>query len=298
LPRQLVFVHGRSQQHKNASDLKRAWITAWQSGLAKSGLEVPIDESDIRFPYYGDTLFALVDPDHAGEIPSVLVRGAVPDEDAAQQEFVAAVAREAQQALGIPDESVDAAATAVGPQERGPQNWRWVHAVLTAIDTHLPAGSGLALSLATHDVYRYLHNQGIRDAIDEGVRAALSGDQETVVVGHSLGSVVTYNLLAHQGSPLGWRVPLYVTVGCPLGISAIRRTLAPVGHPECAPRWFNARDNRDVVALFSLDPGHFNVDPAVENKDDVLNDTANRHGISGYLSDAEVAKRVHDAVVG
>lgn len=298
MPRQLLFVHGRSQQHKNASDLKQAWITAWQRGLAKGGLEVPIDESDIRFPYYGDTLDALVDPDHAGEIPPVLVRGAAPEEDAAQQEFVAAVAREAQQALRIPDETVDAAASELGPRDRGPQNWRWVHAVLTAIDTHLPGGSAAALALVTHDVYQYLHNPGVREAIDEGVRAALSADEETVVVGHSLGSVVTYNLLTDQGSALGWKVPLYLTVGCPLGISAIRRTLAPVTHPGCAPRWFNARDNRDVVALFLLDPGHFKVDPAVENKNDVKNDTANRHGISGYLSDAEVAKRVHDAVVG
>jgi hypothetical protein len=296
MPRRLVFVHGRSQQHKNASDLKQAWITAWQRGLAKSGLELPIDEGDIRFPYYGDTLDALVHPDHAGEIPPVLVRGAGPEEDAAQQEFVAAVVREAQQALGIPDESVDAAA-AVEPRERGPQNWRWVHAVLTAIDTHVPGGSATALALATHDVYQYLHNEGVRDAIDEGVRAALSADQETVVVGHSLGSVVSYNLLTGQGSALGWKVPLYVTVGCPLAISAIRRTLAPIGHPDCAPRWFNARDKRDVVALYLLDPGHFKVDPAVENKEDVNNDTANRHGISGYLSDAEVAKRVHDALV-
>ena len=141
-----------------------------------------------------------------------------------------------------------------------------------------------------------LKREGWRPLRD--VIVLLTGDEETVVVGHSLGSVVTYNLLTRQGSALDWKVPLYVTVGCPLGISAIRRTLAPVRHPECAPSWFNARDNRDVVALFPLDAGHFDVDPAVVNKDDVDNDTANRHGISGYLSDAEVAKRVHDAVVG
>jgi hypothetical protein len=46
-----------------------------------------------------------------------------------------------------------------------------------------------------------------------------------------------------------------------------------------------------------LDALHFGVDPAVENKDDVANGTSNRHGISGYLSDPIVARRIHDALV-
>ena len=35
----------------------------------------------------------------------------------------------------------------------------------------------------------------------------------------------------------------------------------------------------------------------IENKTDVRNPTANRHGISGYLDDAEVARRIHDALL-
>jgi len=57
--RQLVFVHGRAQQHKDASALKAEWLDALHDGLAKNGLRLPIAESDIRFPYYGDTLYDL-----------------------------------------------------------------------------------------------------------------------------------------------------------------------------------------------------------------------------------------------
>jgi pimeloyl-ACP methyl ester carboxylesterase len=295
MARQLVFVHGRSQQHKNASDLKAAWISAWETGLKKSGLALPIAEEDIRFPYYGDTLDALVREVPAGEVPDVLIRGEGGEDD--EKEFLAAVVLEAQRGLGITEEQVQAAAPEAEPFERGPQNWRWVRAILKAIDSSVPGGSGAGLALATYDVYQYLRNPGIRDMIEEGVRAAISADHETVVVGHSLGSVVSYNLLKREGDALDWRVPLYVTVGCPLAISAIRRALMPIGHPPCAPTWFNALDKRDVVALYPLDAGHFNVDPAVENKTDVRNDTSNRHGISGYLGDAEVAQRIYSAVV-
>jgi hypothetical protein len=60
--------------------------------------------------------------------------------------------------------------------------------------------------------------------------------------------------------------------------------------------WFNALDHRDIVALYPLDADHFGVEPAIENKTDVENHTDNRHGISGYLDDEVVARRIFDAL--
>jgi hypothetical protein len=58
-------------------------------------------------------------------------------------------------------------------------------------------------------------------------------------------------------------------------------------------------DTRDAVSLYPLDVQHFPLTPPVrpiENKIDVDNPTDNRHGISGYLGDPVVAKRIYDAV--
>jgi hypothetical protein len=293
MTRELVFVHGRSQQHKDAQGLKDAWISAWRAGLTKSGLDLPISEDRVRFPYYGDTLDALVRDLPDGDVPEVIVRGTGSDEE--ERQFVASVLAELAKANLVTNDQIDAAA---GEEvlERGPQNWRFVRAILTAIDRYVPGGSAAGIALATRDVYQYLRNPGIRDTIETGVRAAMTRGVETVVVAHSLGSVVAYNLLKREGAALGWRVPLFVTVGCPLGVTAIRRWLRPIGHPECASAWFNALDGRDVVALYVLDDEHFRVDPAIENKTDVHNDTDNRHGIAGYMGDEDVARRIHDAL--
>jgi hypothetical protein len=292
--RELVFVHGRSQQHKNADDLKKAWIDAWKQGLAKSSLGLPIGEDAIRFPYYGDTLDGLVRGVPDDQLARVVIRGE--DEDRQQQAFVAAVLDEIRRNAGVSDEQV--AEEAPGDVvERGLQNLRWVQAILKAIDRYVPGGSATSIALFTHDVYKYLTNPGIQDVIDRGVCEAFSEGVETIVVGHSLGSVVSYRLLAREGPKLGWVVPLYVTVGCPLAIGRIKSALRPVSHPKCASGWFNARDPRDVVALYSLDAAHFDVDPAIENKADVRNHTDNRHGISGYLDDPVVARRIHDALI-
>lgn len=292
--RQLVFIHGRSQQHKDSLALKRSWIDAWQSGLAASGLTLPLADEDIRFPYYGDTLDQLVQGRPAGEAAAVIVRGT--EEGADEQAFMRAILDEVQEKAGLTDDMVRAEATAEAIA-RGPQNWAWVQAILSALDSHVPGASGASVALFTKDVYHYLKNPAIRNPIDAGVRSAFAAGKETVVVGHSLGTVVALNVLRSDGDALGWKVPLFVTLGSPLAVRVIKRSIAPIGHPACAATWFNAMDERDVVALYPLDAQHFDVSPAIENKTDVDNDTENRHGISGYLSDPVVARRIHAALV-
>ena len=54
--RQLVLVHGRSPHRTDGAALKAEWLDALHSGLAAAGLTLPIPESEVRFPYYGDAL--------------------------------------------------------------------------------------------------------------------------------------------------------------------------------------------------------------------------------------------------
>jgi hypothetical protein len=294
MTRQLVFIHGRSQEYKDAEELKIQWISTWAEGLHKAGLQMPIAETEIRFPYYGDTLFDLEKGD-GGTPAEVIIRG-IFDEDEEEKRFMASVMQEVRAKAGVSDAQL-AAIAGQEVVERGILNHEWVLGILRALDTHLPGGSGASIALATHDVYQYLRNPGIRDVIESGVRAAMSPGVPTVLVGHSLGSVVAYNLLRRDAVALGWQVPLYVTVGCPLGVTAIRRALQPIQFPACAEHWYNALDPRDVVALYPLDVTHFGVSPAIENKTDVDNHTENRHGIAGYLNDPDVARQIHRALV-
>jgi hypothetical protein len=291
MTRQLVMVHGRAQEFKDPTALKAEWLDALRKGLAKSGLDLPIAEKDVRFPYYGQTLSDLVVGE--GAIAEVIVKGASASVE--ERVFLASVVEEVRRDKGISDARVEQLAGGE-VAEKGPLNWAWVQAGLRAIDEYVPGG-GAVLAAFTFDVYQYLENRGVSDTIEMGVRQAFRQAGSSVIVGHSLGAVVSYALLRREGQAQGWDVPLYVTVGAPLGVAAIRRRLSPLNHPRCVEKWFNARDSRDVVALNPLDAAHFAVDPAVENKNDVANHTSNRHGIAGYLDDAVVARRIHDALV-
>jgi hypothetical protein len=301
MTRQLVFVHGRAQENKDSIALKGEWIEAFNEGLEKSNLKLPIPETDVRFPFYGDTLYDLVAGKNANEAAAIIIRGQ--DSDSDEKRFLQSIMEEVRKKAGITDEQL----VAIAGQEvvdRGPLNWEWLQTVLQAIDRYVPYGSGGSIALATRDVYRYLKDKPIRDVIDSGVSAAIKPGIETVVVSHSLGTVVAYNLLRQSGQAHGWKVPLFVTLGSPLAVTEIRKTVkalaTPAQCPTCATAWFNAMDERDVVALYPLTAAQFPlnpVNPAIENKTDVRNKTENRHGIAGYLDDKEVARKIYDALV-
>jgi hypothetical protein len=300
MTKQLVLVHGRSQEHKDSKALKVEWLDALAEGLAKSSLKLPIADSDVRFPFYGDALYDLTNGKSADAAAEIIVRGT--DADADEQRFTRSVIEEIRQKANISDAQL---AQAAGEEvvRRGPQNWEWFQGILQAIDRYVPHGSGTSIALFTRDVYQYLKNSAIRQKIEDGVSQAITPGVETVVVSHSLGTVVAYNLLRREGHLRGWKVPLFITVGSPLAITEIRKTLkgfAPTRCPECASAWFNAMDERDVVALYPLSTARFPLDPlnpAILNKTDVRNRTRNRHGIAGYLDDKEVAKRIYDALL-
>jgi len=298
--RQLVFIHGRAQENKDSLALKAEWIADLKTGLEKSNLTLPIAETDIHFPFYGDVLYNLVAGKSAADAGEIIVRGA--QDDTRERVFIKAVLDEVLKENNIEDDDLVAIA---GSDfiERGPLNNKWVLAVLRAIDARIPGGSGFAIALATHDVFKYLYDSNIRKIIENGVRATLNSTRETVVVSHSLGTVVAYTLLLRDGTQAGWKVPQFVTLGSPLAVTAIRAalkaTVAPAQCPQCVGKWFNARDDLDVVALYSLTKDHFPLSPetpSIENKIDIKNGTPNHHGISGYLGDRDVAKRIYDAL--
>jgi len=286
----LVFIHGRSQQGKDPVVLKRQWLDALETGLQKSGLTLPTDV-EVLLPFYGNRLDEFT---KASEVPlteDLRTKGGEADADFLA--FEAAMAEALRQRAGITDQQIDAQ-YGDNAKPKGPQNWEWVQAILRALDKHVPGMSDKVLEAFIRDVYLYSTRSGVKTEINGIVAAALTDAEPVVVVGHSLGSVVGYSVLRED--PRALQVPLYITVGCPLGVRPIRDQLRPLKFPKSAKAWYNAYDDRDVVALYPLDRDNFPVAPAVTNYAKVKNHTDNRHGIVGYLDDPTVARTIYDAL--
>src|SRR4029434_431737 len=110
-----------------------------RKGLAKSKKKLPIPETDIRFPYYGQTLYDLVSDVPAEEAAQVIVKGA---EDETRRIFTEAVLNEIRRKLGITDAEVLEIAGG-NVVQKGIQNKKLVLVILRANDSYL---SGVSVS--------------------------------------------------------------------------------------------------------------------------------------------------------
>lgn len=286
----IVFIHGRSQGGQNPLALQKTWEQTLDVGLANAGLKLP-NETRILFPFYGDRLDELIAQIEIPTVDTAIMKGLPMGDPIAkfQGELLEDLARDAQ----VPDAAIQEAFK--GPvTQKGVQNWEWVQAILEALDNSTVMGSA-ALQTFTRDVYCYLQLPGIAKAIHAIVKPMLLAGP-CVVVAHSLGSIVAYRLLRELQDQVDVRG--LVTVGSPLGVNAVRsRILPPVlAMPGNVPWWYNAYDERDVVALRGLTQDNWPIDPAIENSNHVLNHTENRHGIIAYLDDIKVASKIHSAL--
>jgi hypothetical protein len=128
------------------------------------------------------------------------------------------------------------------------------------------------------------------------VRKAAAEHERVVVIAHSLGSIVGYDLFDGLADEV--EIPLFVTSGSPLGFPVVQRNLlpasagdgrrgGPVRNGGPVP-WLNAFDVRDFVAL---------VHPLANFYDAPLHEErtfnpSDPHSIQDYLSDPDVARPI------
>ena len=288
IPKRLVFVHGRGQQGRTTGELKKGWLDAFEGGAGNRKLPTDID---VFLPFFGDTLQKFVDEFNAGTSKDIQERGQPSDE---YLEFQYAVAEQLRKNAKISDAQIEAE-YGNDPKPRGPQNWAWVQAIARALDRNSPGIGETTLEAFTTDVFLYVKRRAVRDAVNKVVADVLN-DKPTVIVAHSLGTIVAYNIL--RSSKSSTQVPLLVTLGSPLALRAVREVLEPIVFPDKVGSWYNAFDTRDIVSLYSLDPENFPItgtSKTIENNPGLRNETDNRHGISGYLNKPAVVSRVLDA---
>src|SRR5512144_55502 len=153
-----------------------------------------------------------------------------------------------------------------------------------------------ALVQATlHDVYAYFFGGAgldIRATLEEALRGTT---RPVVLVAHSLGTVIAYDVLRAWGhGPL--RMPLFLTLGSPLAVTEIHDVVAqPLEVPQHVEAGVNASDARDVVALdHTVRPEYAPGEKCTDYI--VVNDSDNHHGIREYLRAPVVQQAVHEVV--
>jgi endonuclease G, mitochondrial len=285
--RTLTFVHGRSQQARDPEMLRQRWAAALNKGLTAAGRPAldPAAIEAIRFPYYGDVLWAEVVQGRAA-VPDVATLDAVQRVDPGLPDPVnrrqVAVLQSMAHELGAPASPASVALLAVPSSVpvRGLLEWVANH---SGVDEAVIRGF-------LRDVSAYLELPGCRASVQNVVRPVLLADADSVLIGHSLGGVVCAELLAED--QVRERVGLFVAVGAPLGLDAVIDGMRPPGSARPASPWVNVYDLRDWVALGSPLPQTGGLREQLA----VANPRSYEHSIESYLAHPEVATVIADAL--
>jgi hypothetical protein len=160
---------------------------------------------------------------------------------------------------------------------------------------------GAALGISFPDpIFRFVVGKFASDAVDylygpyteamrAPVRAALlKTPTPRVIVAHSLGSVIVYDVLC-EPALAGLRLDLWVTLGSPLGIGNIQSKLRdgasrPNPVPTQLSAWDNFADRFDPVAIDATLRDEFRPPKDFAHDEAVNNRARNNHDMPGYLA--------------
>ena len=278
----LVFIHGMRQEGRLRSVLRADWEAALTNAWKASAM--PIPDYQLEMPFYGEELDALTRELRGPAAGRIVARGGVSED--VYTDLEATILRQLAQRAGATDSDV---LKELGQDvtERGALSWERVQATLRWLSKNAPWLAERALRLA-RQVDAYLDRPHVQKAVDAIVGPALSRGP-SVVVAHSLGTVVSYRLLREYGTKAN--IKLFVTLGSPLGINAIKARLQPpsLKVPEGVTQWLNGADPRDYVALYpTLDASTFAAN--IINFNNIRNGRGNPHSILDYLSDRRISE--------
>ncbi|MEX2273912.1 MAG: S8 family peptidase [Vicinamibacterales bacterium] len=151
------------------------------------------------------------------------------------------------------------------------------------------------------DVHDFLFVDARRDLMRRSLRERLeSGGGPFVVIAHSQGSMIAYDVLSHMPD---LDVPLFVTIGSPLGIQEVQDELKrfqkvkTLAVPKCVGQWLNVVDNWDPVAADEKLSNDYTPKGAIhDEKVRNLDSPRHPHSGSGYLKTDIVRHAVREAV--
>jgi hypothetical protein len=294
----VILIHGINNQDNSKENIEKTWSDALRIGASTAGLTIPDDVQFIA-AFYGDLLFEETESWKRDKPASSPMSVESPNEDYADDE-IAGLYLEFQQKYGISDQQVSQELDdrdnlhAYKRMAKGIHK-RWLKAIVKVLEKILPSKGKRVARIFLSQAAAYLHKPGLKEKIDDIVMTqiidGLPRDEKVIIISHSLGSIVAYDLMRRLRHKV--KVKLLLTAGSPLGIEMVKLRLGPP--LICLPnvdKWLNISDRDDFVALKTkLTSETFGCDQ-IANIDHLDNGDEDAHDILKYLSHDVVVKEI------
>ena len=296
----IVVTHGRDQAYQIAGSLERLWADALRDGLRAVGHPDPAGQT-IEFAFYGD----IWRPDRRSLAEDGERGGRDDDGDRGGVGEDASGADDESLERKPTDLQIELAAELLPPDPDGERlDWNRLASLISDLDRVIGVGKPL-LTWFLKDLDEYFRDEAIRVRVLAAVREALEASAEpALLLGHSMGSIVGYDLLASENvEALGVRG--LVTFGSPLGMASLHARVAQrhpgTPYPAGLKAWTNVYNEQDfatvvrhLAPLFPDAAGAGIVDVAALGQTPTLLDVGRGHDPITYLSSVGLAKAVVD----
>ncbi|MCM8513160.1 hypothetical protein J0904_13770 [Acinetobacter bereziniae] len=292
----IIFIHGMNQQNYNADNLKQHWLDIFQQGINELKLAISATELDISLPFYGDLitkhqLSNRFDLDaflpkswvnfhlhkHSARAPSTVLNTAptIPILPYFMPEHELKLSKRLYLSSQLfKDKALKE---------------------FSVILNNFPKLHESLIHKFLIETYLYLANPQFMDEVHQRILASLEADLSHVIVAHSLGTVIAYNLL-QQLSPQ-YKIQRFITLGSPLAFKVIQSKLTPpIQSPACLNGdWHNFYSPDDFLTAFPLVNTPFDFQPAILNTS-ISTFIHSPHQIAGYLQHPAVIKNIVEAL--
>lgn len=130
----------------------------------------------------------------------------------------------------------------------------------------------------------YMNNPRYVQKIQERLQNIIQSNQPTIIVSHSLGTLVAYDYCCNIAEKKN-SIKQLITMGCPLAVRYMQKLRRdPLSIPDSIENhnWVNIYDKQDYVAVYPLAPKQYNIYPLIHNK--IAKTLEGKpHNIEGYL---------------
>lgn len=287
----IIFIHGMNQQNYDQPSLKQHWLSAFQTGLRNSRQNIDLNALEVRFPFYGDLLskhHLYNSLDLETFLPKSISHLHLPFH---LKHNTTIVPEQHPCASRLPS---------INPEcsESFTQRLALISALtrdhafkeLALFLNHYPKLHETFIHKFLIETYLYLSNPDFMHEVHHRIMSYLHPELDHIIVAHSLGSVITYNLL-HQYPH--FRIQRFITLGSPLAFRVIQEKLVtPISRPlQLQGDWFNFYSPDDFLTAFPLSEAPFNFQPPIINQA-ITTSFYNPHSIIGYLQHPAVINSI------
>lgn len=286
----IIFIHGMNQQNYNAKSLRQHWLKIFKQGLKCSKHpHLNFNRLHIDLPFYGD-LLTKHHQQNVMDLNTFLPKAWLhfplhlqhsEEKTLEHSDFIPFLPHySVSQNLPISEKLslFSALAKDLALKE------------FSILLNHFPKLHAQFIHQFLIETYLYLSNPCFLQEVHARILACMSTHEEQIVVSHSLGTVIAYNLLYQHPE---FNIRNFITLGSPLAFRVVQEQIFhPIIRPTCIHGdWLNFYSSDDFLTTFPLINAPFDFKPPINNQ--IISTFANKpHEIMGYLQHPAVVQAI------